>query len=150
MSAIFRDSNRHPTEIAADWLEYVIRHNGTNHLRSSALDLNIFQYLLLDIICISFVGFITFITISILWFRFCWQICRKVCSSVMDTRPTIGSLDKRQRFTKQMVNKVKNVIFLLCCFAFCFLIYSAGRIWMNCWTHHPLSGGCRRIQRLKY
>ena len=134
MSAIFRDSNRHPTEIAADWLEYVIRHNGTNHLRSAALDLNIFQYFLLDIICISFVSFITFVPISVFWCRFCWQSCRKVSSSILTKiDPTINSLDMRPNCTKlQGKQIVKNVFFLVFSFAFCFLIYSAGRDWVNC------------------
>lgn len=35
---------------AVYWTEYVIRHNGARHLRTAALDLSWYQYLLLDII----------------------------------------------------------------------------------------------------
>lgn len=34
------------------WIEYVIRHKGTKHLRSPTADISWIQYLLLDIICV--------------------------------------------------------------------------------------------------
>lgn len=37
-------------ERAIWWTEYVIRHKGAKHLRSPAIDLPLYQYLLLDII----------------------------------------------------------------------------------------------------
>ena len=42
--------SRAPPELAADWVEYLIRHKGAKHLRSAALDLNFYQYMLLDVI----------------------------------------------------------------------------------------------------
>lgn len=50
ISRLFRDKPREPTELVADWMEYVIRHGDLTHLRSAAMDLNVFQYLLLDVI----------------------------------------------------------------------------------------------------
>ena len=79
ISAIFRDSPRTPTETAADWLEYVIRHGGAKHLRSAALDLNIFQYLLLDVIAVFLLGFITFLVILFCSCKLCFRGCRRLC-----------------------------------------------------------------------
>ncbi|XP_049832173.1 UDP-glucosyltransferase 2-like isoform X1 [Schistocerca gregaria] len=49
LSALFRDRPRPPLEEAVYWVEYVIRHRGAPHLRSAALDLAWYQYLLLDV-----------------------------------------------------------------------------------------------------
>ena len=50
------------------WTEYVIRHKGAPHLRSGALDLTWYQYLLLDVIAVlalavGFVMLIVFMTL---------------------------------------------------------------------------------------
>ncbi|XP_072022356.1 UDP-glucuronosyltransferase 2A1-like [Amphiura filiformis] len=81
ISAIFRDSPRTPVEVAADWIEYVIRHGGAKHLRSAALDLNIFQYLLLDVIAVLLLAFITFMIILYCSCRLCFRGCRRLCGS---------------------------------------------------------------------
>ncbi|XP_047118225.1 UDP-glycosyltransferase UGT5-like [Schistocerca piceifrons] len=51
LSRLFRDRPRPPLEEAEAvyWVEYVIRHRGAPHLRSAALDLAWYQYLLLDV-----------------------------------------------------------------------------------------------------
>ncbi|XP_049964203.1 UDP-glucosyltransferase 2-like [Schistocerca serialis cubense] len=49
LSRLFRDRPRPPLEEAVYWVEYVIRHQGAPHLRSAALDLAWYQYLLLDV-----------------------------------------------------------------------------------------------------
>ncbi|XP_044729432.1 uncharacterized protein LOC123292782 [Chrysoperla carnea] len=49
-SAVLNDRLVPPIDEAVYWVEYVLRHNGALHLRSARKDLNIFQYLLLDII----------------------------------------------------------------------------------------------------
>ncbi|XP_049832166.1 UDP-glycosyltransferase UGT5-like [Schistocerca gregaria] len=49
VSQLFRDRPRPPMEEAIYWVEYVIRHRGAPHLRSAALDLAWYQYLLLDV-----------------------------------------------------------------------------------------------------
>ncbi|KAF5294446.1 hypothetical protein FQR65_LT01572 [Abscondita terminalis] len=43
---------------AVFWTEYVIRHNGTKHLRSPVLDIPFYQYYLLDVIGVFVVVFI--------------------------------------------------------------------------------------------
>nr|CAD7458383.1 unnamed protein product [Timema tahoe] len=52
MSRILRDQPESPIERAVFWTEYVIRHKGAAHLRSSSLDLYWFQYLFLDVLLI--------------------------------------------------------------------------------------------------
>jgi glucuronosyltransferase len=49
MSQIFRDRPQTAMETAIFWTEYVIRHKGAPHLRSAAVDLPWYQYLLLDV-----------------------------------------------------------------------------------------------------
>ncbi len=79
MSTIFRDRRRTPVEEAADWIEYVIRHGGAKHLRSAALDLNVFQYLLLDVIAVLLVALLTIFAILICCCKLCFRGCRRVC-----------------------------------------------------------------------
>lgn len=41
------------------WIEYVLRHNGTKHLRSPTVDISWIQYLLLDVIlCVLLLTFL--------------------------------------------------------------------------------------------
>ncbi|KAB0795640.1 hypothetical protein PPYR_12479 [Photinus pyralis] len=49
-SKALRDNPLDPLDKAIYGIEYVLRHNGAPHLRSSALQLNWFQYFLLDVI----------------------------------------------------------------------------------------------------
>ncbi|XP_049768134.1 UDP-glycosyltransferase UGT5-like [Schistocerca cancellata] len=68
---IFHDRPIKPLEEAVYWTEYVLRHNGAHHLRSAALDLSWYQYMLLDIvgfllaviilICLASVGLIKYL-----------------------------------------------------------------------------------------
>jgi glucuronosyltransferase len=66
MSAISKDEPESTLDRAVWWAEYAIRHKGTKHLRSAALDLAWYQYLLLDIVAMVFLVFA--ITICILFF----------------------------------------------------------------------------------
>nr|AHX56943.1 UDP-glycosyltransferase 211A2 [Strigamia maritima] len=61
-SRVFRDHYQHPVQRAAFWVEYVVRHDGAKHLRSPGEDLNLFQYLLLDILALLLLCFV-----SVLW-----------------------------------------------------------------------------------
>jgi len=49
-SALSKDTPDKPLDRAVWWTEYVLRHNGARHLRSSVMDLTWYQYLLLDVI----------------------------------------------------------------------------------------------------
>lgn len=65
MSDISKDEPESSLDRAVWWAEYIIRHKGTKHLRSAALDLAWYQYLLLDIVALIFVIFS--VTICILY-----------------------------------------------------------------------------------
>lgn len=66
-----------PIDTGVYWIEYVIRHKGAAHLRSPALDLPFYQYLLLDVIAISIA--ITILTTFLLHnlFRYLCTRCIK-------------------------------------------------------------------------
>lgn len=48
ISRIFQDRPLRPLDESIFWIEYIIRHNGASHLRSSALDLSWFSYFMFD------------------------------------------------------------------------------------------------------
>lgn len=52
ISTLFQDNPIHPMDEAMYWIEYTIRHNGATHLKSKAVNINIFEYLLLDVVFI--------------------------------------------------------------------------------------------------
>ncbi|XP_030759556.1 UDP-glucuronosyltransferase 2B15-like [Sitophilus oryzae] len=57
---------------AVYWSEYVIRHNGTEHLKSLAADMPLYEYLLLDVIlvvsmCLALGGFLTYKILKLLY-----------------------------------------------------------------------------------
>jgi len=55
ISAISKDEPQSSLNRAVWWTEYVIRHNGAKHLRSAAIDLAWYQYLLLDVAAFLFI-----------------------------------------------------------------------------------------------
>jgi predicted RND superfamily exporter protein len=55
LSAIYRDQQDTPLKRAVFWTEYVLRHGGAS-LRSVSADLPWYQYLLLDVIAVLFIG----------------------------------------------------------------------------------------------
>lgn len=54
LSAIFRDQPMYGREKAAFWIEHVIKHGG-NHLRSTASDMPLHQFLMFDILAASLI-----------------------------------------------------------------------------------------------
>lgn len=52
-----------PLDTAIYWIEYVIRHKGAPHLRTAAVDMPLYQYLLLDVIAFLLVIFISILLI---------------------------------------------------------------------------------------
>ncbi|XP_063221123.1 UDP-glycosyltransferase UGT5-like isoform X1 [Bacillus rossius redtenbacheri] len=74
VSRIFRDQPQTSKDKAVFWTEYVIRHKGAPHLRSAALDLAWYQYLLLDVVAVILLVIFTFISIVIF-------SCRKLFGS---------------------------------------------------------------------
>ncbi|XP_069670513.1 UDP-glucosyltransferase 2-like [Periplaneta americana] len=71
LSQLFRDRPQSALDTAIYWTEYVIRHRGAPHLRSAALDLTWYQYLLLDVILVIItliivLGFLVFYSFKIM------------------------------------------------------------------------------------
>ncbi|XP_068085860.1 UDP-glycosyltransferase UGT5 [Anabrus simplex] len=73
LSVKFRDQIDNPLQRFIFWCEYVIRHKGAHHLRSAAMDLAWYQYLLIDVI----VTLVAAILIPILLLCYC---CRRMFS----------------------------------------------------------------------
>ncbi|XP_057667364.1 UDP-glycosyltransferase UGT5-like [Diorhabda carinulata] len=63
-SKIFHDRPMKPLDTAIYWIEYVARHNGAKHLRVNYLELNWFQFYLLDVY--GFFGCIIFVLILVI------------------------------------------------------------------------------------
>jgi glucuronosyltransferase len=55
LSAIYRDQPETPLKRAVFWTEYVLQHGGAS-LRSVSADLPWYQYFLLDVIAVLFIG----------------------------------------------------------------------------------------------
>jgi glucuronosyltransferase len=70
-------------EQAVYWTEYVIRHKGAPHLRSAVLDLNWYQYFLLDVIAVLALVFGTASTVTFFIVR---AILRKLFFSASNTK----------------------------------------------------------------
>ncbi|KAF5302525.1 hypothetical protein FQR65_LT00897 [Abscondita terminalis] len=58
LSSLAQDRPMTGLQNAVWWTEYVIRHNGTKHLRSPLLDIPLYQYYLLDVIAVFVLVFI--------------------------------------------------------------------------------------------
>ncbi|XP_069682304.1 UDP-glycosyltransferase UGT5-like [Periplaneta americana] len=65
MSQIYQDRPMSAMDTAIYWTEYVIRHKGAPHLRTAALDLPWYQYLLLDVLAV-----ITIMVIALLYITY--------------------------------------------------------------------------------
>nr|QIK00369.1 UDP-glycosyltransferase [Xylotrechus quadripes] len=63
-SRIMKDREVTPLQTAVYWVEYVIRHNGAEHLRVAYLDLAWYQFYLLDVI--TFIAVVLFIALILL------------------------------------------------------------------------------------
>ena len=93
LSRLFRDRPQTPLETAIFWTEYVIRHGGAPHLRSAALDLTWYQYLLLDVIAVMVLSIA--IVLGTMYF-----ICRKIISIHFESIP------KKLKVTWRRKNKI--------------------------------------------
>lgn len=59
LSVRYKDRPMSPLDTAVYWTEYVIRHKGAHHLKTAAVHMPWYQYLLLDVI-----AFLAFVIIS--------------------------------------------------------------------------------------
>lgn len=65
-SSVFRERPQSAMETAMFWIEYVIKFNGANHLRSAGRDLTWYSYLLLDVIALVALALI--VVVVVCWF----------------------------------------------------------------------------------
>lgn len=72
VSSIFRTNLAPPMEEAMFWIEYVSKFKGAKHLKSHAVNMSWFSYLLLDVIVLALI---------LIYFIFaCFRACCKWCS----------------------------------------------------------------------
>uniref|UniRef100_A0A1Y1LL43 UDP-glucuronosyltransferase n=1 Tax=Photinus pyralis TaxID=7054 RepID=A0A1Y1LL43_PHOPY len=76
LSARFKDRPLPPLETAIYWIEYVARHGGAPHLRTAAVGMPLYQYLLLDVIAFLVVILFSFLFVVYYISR---AILRKLC-----------------------------------------------------------------------
>ncbi|XP_069965756.1 UDP-glycosyltransferase UGT5-like isoform X2 [Bactrocera oleae] len=72
VSAIYRDQPINPLDLAAYWVEYVVRHKGAKHLHCVGQDLSFIQYHSIDSMLILFGGLALAILLTILLIRLIW------------------------------------------------------------------------------
>ncbi|XP_018325090.1 UDP-glucuronosyltransferase 1-8 isoform X3 [Agrilus planipennis] len=65
LSARFKDRPLPPLETAIYWVEYVARHGGAHHMRTAAVGMPLYKYLLLDVI-----AFLLAVITAILWITY--------------------------------------------------------------------------------
>ncbi|KAJ4434823.1 hypothetical protein ANN_23394, partial [Periplaneta americana] len=92
ISRIFKDRPQSALDTAIFWTEYVIRHKGAPHLRSAAVDLSWYQYLLIDVI--FFLLLVTVCVLFIIYF-----IARKIALLFFAKRPlpSANGIMKKQK-----------------------------------------------------
>ena len=73
-SAIYRSAREHPRERAAFWIEHVMKYGGA-HLRSHALDMTWYEFLMLDILVLILFVFLAVACFSLLLLRLCCKLC---------------------------------------------------------------------------
>ncbi|NXS02574.1 CGT galactosyltransferase, partial [Oxylabes madagascariensis] len=56
LSEIHKDQPGHPVNRTVYWINYILRHNGAQHLRAAVYSISLFQYFLLDIALVLLVG----------------------------------------------------------------------------------------------
>lgn len=94
VSKAYRDQPMSPLDKAVYWSEYVIRHRGAPHMRSTAMDLNFVQYHNLDVwLILAITAFLSsFVLIGILkW------ICSKCYKSKTEMYERSTAVDKKHR-----------------------------------------------------
>jgi glucuronosyltransferase len=82
----FKDQPLSPLDTAIYWTEYVIRHGGARHMRSAAVDLAWYQYLLLDVIAVLCLVVVAILIIIYMIVKKLFSLCRRV-GRVQDTKP---------------------------------------------------------------
>ncbi|XP_042322459.1 2-hydroxyacylsphingosine 1-beta-galactosyltransferase isoform X2 [Sceloporus undulatus] len=56
LSEIHKDQPSHPVDRTVYWINYILRHNGAQHLRAAVYTVSLYQYFLLDIAIVILLG----------------------------------------------------------------------------------------------
>lgn len=73
ISAIFKDNLVQPMDEAMFWIEHVVKFKGAKHLKSHAVNISLFSYLLLDVLAVNVLG-----VLAIVFVFYC--LAKKLCS----------------------------------------------------------------------
>ena len=76
ISRLMKDSPQTSLEKAGDWIEYVLRHGGAQHLRAQVFNMAWYQYYSLDVI--AFLVVIAAIIVMVITLA-CRCLCRACC-----------------------------------------------------------------------
>ncbi|XP_062391020.1 UDP-glucuronosyltransferase 1-6-like isoform X2 [Sardina pilchardus] len=75
LSAVHKDRPIEPLDLAVFWTEFVMRHKGADHLRSTAHELSWVQYHSLDVIALLTTAILTLVLVTIKCCMFCFRKC---------------------------------------------------------------------------
>ncbi|CAH1709870.1 UDP-glucosyltransferase 2 [Aphis gossypii] len=78
----FKDRPMTPQESVVYWTEYVLRHKGAHHLKSEALNLTWYQYMLLDVILVFVVSFLAIMYLIYKMFKYFYSLATNYLISV--------------------------------------------------------------------
>lgn len=81
ISNIYRDNLMHPMDTAMFWIEYIIRHSGAKHLKSHAINMTWFSYLLLDVLLVNLLIFTTILFLIYIALKKCRRNHNNISSS---------------------------------------------------------------------
>ena len=81
ISDLLKDRRQTPLQETCDWIEYVLRHGGAQHLRAQVLNIPWYQYYLLDVLAFL-VAIVTLVVMAMgLMYRCMCHVCCKTSNS---------------------------------------------------------------------
>lgn len=92
MSAIFKSEREHPLQRAIKSIEYVIKHKGAAHLKTSASNLSWYQLFLLDVLGVCFLALV--LTLYIIWRIY--SSVKRFINERSRARPNLKNKKKKQ------------------------------------------------------
>ena len=101
VSSLLKDRRRTPLEETGDWLEYVIRHGGAQHLRAQVFNMPWYKRYLLDVMAFL-VAIVTLIIVAI-WFA--CRCCRRLCCKLTENKP------KKEWNTETSLTAISKVVY---------------------------------------
>ncbi|XP_078343767.1 UDP-glucuronosyltransferase 1A1-like [Oculina patagonica] len=75
ISRLMKDSPRTPLEKTGDWIEYVLRHGGAQHLRAQVFNIPWYQYYLIDVMAFL----VAIVTLVVMVIRLACRCLLRIC-----------------------------------------------------------------------